>query len=98
MRLPGLRIDGKPQCHIVAVAKQEGEVAVSVGCMLSRARTAMPRADMTCAIPASRLHDVVARFEATAATDSHRGVLRGGGCPPISSGWPLGRAYFLAAS
>jgi uncharacterized protein (DUF169 family) len=68
--LPGLRIDGKPQCHIVAVAKQEGEVAVSVGCMLSRARTAMSKTDMTCAIPANRLHDVVRQIQATAATDA----------------------------
>ena len=68
--LPGLRIDGKPQCHIVAVAKQEGEVAVSVGCMLSRARTAMSKTDMTCAIPANRLHDVVRQVQATAATDA----------------------------
>ena len=68
--LPGLRIDGKPQCHIVAVAKQEGEVAVSVGCMLSRARTAMSKNDMTCAIPANRLHDVVRQIQATAATDA----------------------------
>ena len=68
--LSGLRIDGKPQCHIVAVAKQEGEVAVSVGCMLSRARTAMSKTDMTCAIPASRLHDVVRQIQATATTDA----------------------------
>ena len=68
--LPGLRMDGKPQCHIVAVAKQEGEVAVSVGCMLSRTRTAMPKTEMTCAIPASRLHDVVRQIQAAAATDA----------------------------
>ena len=68
--LPGLRIDGKPQCHIVAVAKQEGEVAVSVGCTLSRARTARSKTDMTCAIPANRLHDVVRQVQATAATDA----------------------------
>ncbi|MGH9080814.1 MAG: DUF169 domain-containing protein [Acidimicrobiales bacterium] len=68
--LPGLRIEGKPQCHIVAVAKQEGEVAVSVGCTLSRARTSMSKTDMTCAIPANRLHDVVSQVQATAATDS----------------------------
>jgi uncharacterized protein (DUF169 family) len=67
--LPGLRIEGKPQCHIVAVAKQQGEVAVSVGCMLSRTRTSMPSAEMTCAIPASRLEYVVEQIEATAATD-----------------------------
>ena len=34
--LPGLRIEGKPQCHIVAAAKEQGEVVASVGCMLSR--------------------------------------------------------------
>jgi uncharacterized protein (DUF169 family) len=68
--LPGLRIEGKPQCHIVAVAKQQGEVAVSVGCILSRARTGMPSAEMTCAIPASHLEDLIGRIEETAATDS----------------------------
>jgi uncharacterized protein (DUF169 family) len=68
--LPGLRIEGKPQCHIVAVAKQQGEVAVSVGCMLSRTRTAMPSAEMTCAIPASRLDNLVDRIQATATTDA----------------------------
>ena len=25
--LPGLRIEGKPQCHIVAIAREQGEVA-----------------------------------------------------------------------
>ena len=33
--LPGLHISGKPQCHIVAMAKEQREVAASVGCMLS---------------------------------------------------------------
>src|SRR2546421_12381705 len=68
--LPGLRIEGKPQCHIVAAAKEQGEVVASVGCMLSRQRTGMPSEQMTCAIPAARLADVVARVEATAATDA----------------------------
>ena len=68
--LPGLRIDGKPQCHIVAVAKQQGKVAVSVGCVLSRTRTAMSKTDMMCAIPASRLQDVLRQVQATAATDA----------------------------
>ena len=68
--LPGLRIEGKPQCHIVAVAKQQGEVAVSVGCMLSRTRTAMPSAEMTCAIPASRLEALIIRIQETATTDA----------------------------
>ena len=68
--LPGLRIEGKPQCHIVAVAKQQGEVAASVGCMLSRTRTNMSSREMTCAIPATKLGDVIAQIEATAATDA----------------------------
>jgi uncharacterized protein (DUF169 family) len=68
--LPGLRVEGKPQCHIVAVAKEHGEVAASVGCMLSRTRTAMPSEEMTCAIPANRLAEVVARVRATAAVDA----------------------------
>ena len=40
--IPGLRIEGKPQCHIVAIAKEEGVPAASVGCALSRVRTGMP--------------------------------------------------------
>jgi uncharacterized protein (DUF169 family) len=68
--LPGLRVEGKPQCHIVAVAKEQGEVAASVGCMLSRVRTGMPSTETTCAIPAPRLAEVVAAVEATAAVDA----------------------------
>jgi uncharacterized protein (DUF169 family) len=68
--LPGMRIDGKPQCHIVAVAKEQGEVAASVGCMLSRTRTGMSSDEMTCAIPAWRLAEVVAKVERTAVADA----------------------------
>ena len=50
--VPGLRIEGKPQCHIVAIAKEQGEIAASVGCALSRVRTGMAATEMTCAIPA----------------------------------------------
>jgi uncharacterized protein (DUF169 family) len=68
--LPGLRIEGKPQCHIVAVAKEQGEVAASVGCALSRARTGMPPEEMTCAVPASRLGEVVDAVTRTVEIDS----------------------------
>ena len=67
--LPGLRIEGKPQCHIVAAAKEHGDVVASVGCQLSRIRTAMPPTDTTCAIPGSRLAEVVEVVERTRATD-----------------------------
>jgi uncharacterized protein (DUF169 family) len=68
--LPGLRIEGKPQCHIVAAAKEQGDVVASVGCMLSRVRTGMPATDTTCAIPAARLAEVVERVEETARADA----------------------------
>lgn len=67
--LPNLRIEGKPQCHIIAIAKELGEVAASVGCALSRARTGMRPEEMTCAIPGSRLADVVNAVEAAVTLD-----------------------------
>jgi uncharacterized protein (DUF169 family) len=68
--IPGLRIEGKPQCHIVAVAKEEGVPAASVGCALSRVRTGMPPTEMTCAIPASQLVDIVASIQRNATADN----------------------------
>ncbi len=68
--LPGLRIEGKPQCHIVAVAKEQGAVAASVGCALSRARTGMRPDEMTVALPGSRLAEVAAAVERAAAIDT----------------------------
>ena len=59
----------RPQCHIVALAKENGAVAASVGCALSRTRTGMPPDEMTCAIPGRRLKEVVERLEATVALD-----------------------------
>lgn len=67
--LPDLRIEGKPQCAIVAIAKEQGKVAASVGCALSRARTGMPADQMTCAIPADKLEDVVRELQRAAAVD-----------------------------
>jgi uncharacterized protein (DUF169 family) len=68
--LPGMRIEGKPQCHIVALAKENGEVAASVGCALSRARTGMRPDEMTVAVPGHRLAAVVDAVERTAAVDT----------------------------
>jgi uncharacterized protein (DUF169 family) len=67
--LPGLRFEGKPQCHIIAIAKEQNEPAVSVGCMLSRVRTGIPNHEMTCAIPAGRLAEVVTALKSTTAAD-----------------------------
>jgi uncharacterized protein (DUF169 family) len=68
--IPGLRIEGKPQCHIVALAKEEQVAAASVGCALSRARTGMTPDEMTCAIPAASFADVVATVGTTAGIDT----------------------------
>ena len=62
---PDLLIEGKPQCHIIAIAKEQGAVAASVGCALSRSRTGMKAEEMTCAIPVRRLSEVVDALEST---------------------------------
>ena len=67
--LGGVRFEGKPQCHIVAIAKDQGEPAISVGCMLSRVRTGMSNNELTCAIPAARLGVVVAALRRNAGTE-----------------------------
>jgi uncharacterized protein (DUF169 family) len=64
-----LDLGGKPQCHIVALAKEQGKVAASVGCALSRARTGMRPSEMTCAIPGPRLAEVVDRLTDTVRAD-----------------------------
>lgn len=67
--IPDISFNGKPQCHIIAIAKEQQRVAVSVGCMLSRVRTGMPNTEMTAAVPARRLQEVVNRLRAAAAAD-----------------------------
>jgi hypothetical protein len=44
--VPGLGVEGKPQCQIVALAHQDNVAAASVGCALSRARTGMTSDEM----------------------------------------------------
>jgi uncharacterized protein (DUF169 family) len=66
---PELRFEGKPQCHIVPIAKESGAVAVSSGCMLSRVRTGMSNNEVTCAVPAAKLAELVARLQRAQAAD-----------------------------
>lgn len=68
--LPGLSIEGKPQCHIVAMAKEQGVAAASVGCALSRQRTGMRPEEMTCALPAGQLEPMVEAIEKTSRVDA----------------------------
>ena len=67
---PGLRFEGKPQCHIIPIAKESGEIAVSVGCMLSRVRTGMSNNEVTCAVPANRVSLLIERLRAARAADN----------------------------
>jgi uncharacterized protein (DUF169 family) len=68
--VPGIKFEGKPQCHIIPMAKENGSVAISVGCMLSRVRTGMANSEMTCAIPAAYLEVVVDLLERTLVADT----------------------------
>ncbi len=67
--LPNLKIEGKPQCHIVAMAK-DGQAAVSVGCALSRTRTGMQATEMTCALPARDLAEILDKVERTSQIET----------------------------
>jgi uncharacterized protein (DUF169 family) len=67
--VPAVRFEGKPQCHIVAMAKDGSQVAVSVGCALSRVRTGMGATEMTCAIPAGRVAEVADALDASTSAD-----------------------------
>ncbi len=66
-----LPVVGKPQCHIIPMAKEQGEMVMSTGCSLSRLRTGMSPMEMTAVIPGDRLAETVdklaARKEANAA-------------------------------
>ena len=66
---PNLRIEGKPQCHIIPIAKEAGEIALSVGCMLSRVRTGMSNNEITCAIPAGKIGELLERLETANSAD-----------------------------
>jgi uncharacterized protein (DUF169 family) len=65
----GVRFEGKPQCHIMAIAKDDEQIAVSVGCMLSRVRTGMSNNELSCAIPAKRLGEIVEALRANGETE-----------------------------
>lgn len=66
--VPELRLVAKPQCVIVPLA-YSGDVAVSPGCAVSRARTDLPADELTCAIPATALGSIVDRLQRSTAAD-----------------------------
>ena len=67
--LPTIRFEGKPQCHIVPIALEQKEAAISVGCMLSRVRTGFSNSEMTCTIPYDQVSDLVDALHAACSAD-----------------------------
>jgi uncharacterized protein (DUF169 family) len=67
---PALRFEGKPQCHIIPIAKERGEIAVSVGCMLSRVRTGMSNNEVTCAIPTAHISALLETLRTARVADN----------------------------
>lgn len=67
--MPDIRFEGKPQCHIIPIAKEQNQVALSVGCMASRTRTGMSNSEMTCAIPVGKLGEVVEKLRSSCGAD-----------------------------
>ena len=65
----GLAMSGKPQCQIVPLAREHGQVTVSFGCALSRQRTGMSENDLTCAIPSDQLEGIVVRLRDVCQAD-----------------------------
>lgn len=66
---PELRFEGKPQCHIIAIAKETGVPAASTGCALSRQHTGMSDSEITFAVPGHRLAELVERLKSVQAAD-----------------------------
>jgi uncharacterized protein (DUF169 family) len=66
---PELSVVTKPQCQIVPLAL-DGRIAVSPGCAVSRVRTGLPADELTCALPARELADIVTRLERSLAADA----------------------------
>jgi len=66
---PELRFEGKPQCHIIAIAKENDVPAASTGCTLSRQHTGMSDSEITFAVPGHRLAELVERLKSVQAAD-----------------------------
>jgi uncharacterized protein (DUF169 family) len=60
---------GKPQCQILPRAADDGVIAASMGCALSRARTGMSDDELTVAVPGHRVEELVARLRPVTTAD-----------------------------
>jgi uncharacterized protein (DUF169 family) len=60
---------GKPQCQILPRAADQGLIAASMGCALSRARTGMGDDELTVAVPGHRVEELVAALQPVTSAD-----------------------------
>jgi uncharacterized protein (DUF169 family) len=60
---------GKPQCQILPRAADQGLIAASMGCALSRARTGMGDDELTVAVPGHRVEELVQALQPVTAAD-----------------------------
>lgn len=65
---PEIRLVTKPQCQIVPLA-YSGDMVVSPGCAVSRARTDLPAGELTCAFRATDLPEIIGRLERSVSID-----------------------------
>lgn len=65
-----VEFSGKPQCQIVPRAFEEGTIAASMGCALSRERIGMGDDELTVALPAGRLGELVTGLRAVCRADA----------------------------
>ena len=61
---------GKPQCQILPKAAEQGVIAVSMGCALSRARTGMGDDELTVAVPGHRIAELVDALQPVTTADA----------------------------
>jgi uncharacterized protein (DUF169 family) len=61
---------GKPQCQILPKAADDGVIAASMGCALSRARTGMGDDELTVAVPGHRVGELVAALRGVTTADN----------------------------
>lgn len=64
-----VEFSGKPQCQIVPRAADRNVVAASMGCALSRARIGMTDDEMTVAVPARRIDELLEGLRSVTRAD-----------------------------
>ena len=64
-----VEFSGKPQCQIIPRALEQGTIAASMGCALSRERIGMGDDELTVALPGTRLAELVENLRSVCKAD-----------------------------